>query len=84
MKREWELHTHESVLQVFLSAPAGERRKILRLLEALVAQPHLPGTFVEQDETGRPIQLTIQGGWMVAWWADSSCKEVRVLRLEKL
>lgn len=60
-----------------------DRELILSFLESLATNPFQKGDYEEMDDTGRPIQIRIIGGYALTFWADHAVKEIKVIRFEK-
>ena len=75
------LITHE-VLS--LSRPRSQdKQRIISFLERLSDDPFQKGDYEERDEVGRPVQIKIIGQYALAYRADHSEEEVKILQIEK-
>jgi hypothetical protein len=69
----------------FLLALTKRRQKIfIRLLYQLAENPGQIGDYSIQDETGREIQVLLIRDLIIAFWADDSAKEMRIVALEEV
>ena len=82
-------HAYEPVLSsksaTFLIALSKVRqRKLIGLLYRLSENPSQIGDYSEQDETGREIQFIRVRDLLLAFWADHSVKELRIVDIEEV
>jgi mRNA-degrading endonuclease RelE of RelBE toxin-antitoxin system len=59
-----------------------EKQRVTQFFETLADDPYRAGDYVEQDETGRPIQVLVVGKIALWFWSDHAVKEVKVLDLK--
>jgi hypothetical protein len=74
---------HRAASEAILTAPRNARVQLLAFLDQLEADPFCTGDCMENDDTGRPNQITLVGAWAVTYWSDHAVKEVRIVRIEK-
>lgn len=71
------------VSRYYLDLRLGERRKLDKLFDFLVENPHASGDYQEHDQDGRTLEIVRQGRFLLTFWSDHAVKEVRVVRVEK-
>ena len=62
---------------------AQDKARIISFLERLSDDPFQKGDYEEKDEVGRPVQIKIIGPYALAYLADHSEREVKILQIEK-
>ena len=59
-----------------------ERESITRFFDQIADDPFGAGDFVEQDDAGRDIQVTLIGRFALYFWSDHAVKEVKVVGMK--
>ena len=79
--RRYSVFIHEDVLA---SAPksGAQQHLVMDFIRGLADNPHLPGDYTEQDETGRALEIKIVGRYAVTYWADHPVKEIKVVHVQ--
>jgi hypothetical protein len=78
----WKFVLNESSVQTLLAARSDNRRRLLAFFRHLAEDPNLSGDFEVHDDTGRVVQIKVAGRFLVTYWADQSCREMRVIDIE--
>jgi hypothetical protein len=60
----------------------NEQRVITRFFDDIGDDPFRVGDFVEQDDVGRDIQVTVIGRHALYFWSDHAVKEIKVLGMK--
>lgn len=79
----WSFVLNQSSVEVLLETRRTERIRLIEFFRALSEDPCQQGDFEAFDDTGRPIQIKVVGRFLVTYWADQSCRELRVLQIER-
>ncbi|MBM3883754.1 MAG: hypothetical protein FJ387_29285 [Verrucomicrobia bacterium] len=82
MTGDWQFILNESSVEFLLACKARQREGLLKVLHGLAANPYQRGDYEGRDSTGRPVQITLAGGFLITFWADSYVEELRVIRIE--
>jgi mRNA-degrading endonuclease RelE of RelBE toxin-antitoxin system len=59
-----------------------QQQQITRFFEEIADNPCRTGDFLEQDEVGRDIQVTVIGRFAIYYWSDHAVKEVKVIDMK--
>jgi hypothetical protein len=59
-----------------------EQREITRFFEEIGDDPFQVGDFMEKDDVGRDIQVTVIGRHAFYFWSDHAVKEVKVIDMK--
>jgi hypothetical protein len=59
-----------------------ERESMTRFFDQIADDPYRAGDLVEQDDSGRDIQVTLMGRFALYFWSDHAVKEVKVVGLK--
>lgn len=60
----------------------NERHTITRFFDEIADDPFRVGDFVEPDDVGRNIQVTVIGRYALYFWSDHAVKEVKVIGMK--
>ncbi len=60
----------------------NEREVITRFFDDIADDPYRVGDFVELDDVGRNIQVTVIGRHALYFWSDHAVKEVKVIGMK--
>jgi hypothetical protein len=60
----------------------NQQRVITRFLDEIADDPFRAGDFVEHDDVGRDIQVTLIGRYAPYFWSDHAVKEVKVIDMK--
>ena len=69
-------------LRFLIRQRASDRTLLFRFFDRLAEDPYLAGDFRETDSGGRPIEVAIQGRFIVSYWTDHAVKQVRIVKIE--
>ena len=81
---DWKLVLDEAAFQFFVSAPAGERRKLLSAFDQLRNNPNRQPDYQSKDSTGRTLSVFAMRPFLLTYWIDALVSEVRVLNIQKI
>jgi hypothetical protein len=59
-----------------------EQNVITRFFDEIGEDPFRAGDFVEQDDVGRDIRVTVIGRYALYFWSDHAVKEVKVVGMK--
>jgi len=59
-----------------------EREAMARFFDEIADDPYRAGDFVEMDDIGRDIQVTLIGRHALYFWPDHAVKEVKVIGMK--
>ncbi len=84
-----EAHSYDPVLSskaadFLLSLSKARQKKLIGLLWQLADSPSQIGDYSEQDDTGREVQFILIRDLLVAFWADDSAKELRIVDIDEV
>ena len=74
----------DAVLDIFASLPKRQREQLLRIFDALAADPFLRGDTVQRDDVGRPYEVKRFGEWTVIYWSEHFANKVHIVSVEHL
>lgn len=82
-------HSYEPVLSskaaaFLVSLSKLRQRKLIGLLYQLADNPSQIGDYTEPDQTGREVQFIIVRDLLIAFWADHTVREMRIVDIEEL
>lgn len=78
---DWRFLISDEAVEFFTARRADERRRILKLIGSLCANPSIRPEFSLPDEAGREISFVTREGFQIGFWLDHFVKEVRVVDL---
>lgn len=78
----YEVILHAQAWTVLAATRGPERRRLLAVLDQLVADPFRMGDFQQRDQSGRTYEVALLGEWLVTFWCDHAVSEIRVVALE--
>ena len=73
-----------NALSMMLTLKKRQQRKLSDLLFRLAEYPHQPGDYESTDEAGRKVQHLRVGHLVISFWADDSCRELRITEIDEV
>jgi len=74
----------DSVLELFTERSKREREELLRIFKSLADSPYQTGEWRQKTKSGRELQVSRFGKWLVTFWLDAPVLEMRILDVKKI
>lgn len=84
MKGEWQYVIHQSALESMEGMKPGERHRVRRCIEQLLADPNQRPDAERRSPHERTVQVKYVGRYCVLYWLDSYVRELRVVEIEEM
>ena len=72
----------KEVVAQLRSCKRNEQNMMNRFFDEIGDDPFRVGDFVEMDDVGRDIQVTVIGRYALYFWSDHAVKEVKVVGMK--
>jgi hypothetical protein len=73
----YSIFIESSSAEFLLGLKSKEQNQLLRLFEKLRFNPFLEGDYIEHDDVGRNIQITIVGRFAICYWLTTRSKKLK-------
>jgi len=84
MSGEWQYVIHQAALETMERMRTGERRRVRRCIEALLADPNQRPDAERRSSSERTILVKYAGHVCVLYWRDSFVRELRIVEIERV
>jgi len=74
----------DSVLELFTERSKREREEVLRIFKSLADSPYRTGEWRQKTKSGRELQVSRFGKWLVTFWLDAPVLEMRIVDVKKI
>lgn len=69
------------VFEQLQSMPGAKRRTLLAHFRLISAHPLACSDYMDRDETGRRVDVSVIDGLAIYYWTDEADRQVKVLQL---
>jgi hypothetical protein len=84
VKEGWQFVLNETAVHFLLALRTRDRQQLLAALDKLAAEPLQKGNFETKDSTGRAIQISVAGTFLISYWPDALIRELRIINIERV
>jgi len=69
------------VLETLQALPRGRRGKVLAHLRKLQESPERYSDYIDQDTSGRQVDVSVYNGWAIFYWIDHADRQIKILQM---